>query len=131
MPGKDNYHSNQKVAARFCEIEGSIKLANDSFHLRARADRIDVNQDGSVHIIDYKTGVSPSIKQAQSLSPQLALEGLIATKGGFDEGGSGEIADLTYLRLRRVKNSRPNPFQPGIKLRITLLTMQGQNFLNW
>ena len=100
---EDNYHSKQKVAARFCEIEGSLKLANDSFHLRARADRIDVNQDGSVHIIDYKTGVGPSIKQAQSLSPQLALEGLIATKGGFDEGGSGEIADLTYLRLRRGK----------------------------
>ncbi len=98
---EDKYHLKQKISETLCEIEGSIKLVNDSFHLRARADRIDVTDDQALHIIDYKTGLGPSIKQAQTLSPQLALEGLIARNAGFKIDTSVGIEDLTYMRLRR------------------------------
>lgn len=98
---EENYHLKQKISKTLCEIDGSIKLADNQFHLRARADRIDVNDDGSLHIIDYKTGNGPSIKQAQTLSPQLALEGLIAKRAGFKEDASAGIHDLSYMRLRR------------------------------
>ncbi len=98
---EDKYHLKQKISETLCEIEGSIKLASNSFHLRARADRIDFADDGSLHIIDYKTGLGPSIKQAQTLSPQLALEGLIARQAGFNKDSSAGITNLTYMRLRR------------------------------
>lgn len=98
---EEKYHLKYKIKETLCEIDGSIKLVNDSFHLRARADRIDVNEDGSLHIVDYKTGNSPSVAQAQTLSPQLALEGLIARQAGFKQDTSAGITDLTYMRLRR------------------------------
>ena len=98
---EEKYHLKQKISKTLCEIEGSIKLANDSFHLRARADRIDIQEEGALHIIDYKTGLGPSIKQAQTLSPQLALEGLIAKQAGFKADASAGITDLSYMRLRR------------------------------
>ncbi len=98
---EDNYHLKQKITETLCEIEGSIKLSNNTFNLRARADRIDINEDGSLHIIDYKTGTGPSIKQAQTLSPQLALEGLIAKQAGFKIDASAGIKNLSYMRLRR------------------------------
>jgi len=98
---ENKYHLKNKIGKMLCEIEGSIKLADDRFHLRARADRIDIHEDGSLHIIDYKTGSNPSISQAQTLSPQLALEGLIAKNAGFKEDASAGISDLSYMRLMR------------------------------
>ena len=71
----------------FTEIRGSIKLEtqNGPFELTARADRLDQLADGSLEIIDYKTGSIPTKKQVRNgLSPQLSLEALIASKGGFD-----------------------------------------------
>ena len=100
---EEKYHLKYKISKTLCEIEGSIKLVNNSFKLRARADRIDVDEEGALHIIDYKTGLGPSIKQAQTLSPQLALEGLIARQAGFKEDASAGITDLSYMRLRRGK----------------------------
>lgn len=95
------YHQEVKINETLCEIEGSVKLADGDFQLRARADRIDVSDDGSLHVIDYKTGNSPSVKQAQTLSPQLALEGLIARLNGFATTGGNAVSNLTYMRLRR------------------------------
>ncbi len=99
---EETYHQKHKIKDTLCEIEGSITLADSDFKLRARADRIDVNDDKSLHIIDYKTGNSPSIAQAQTLSPQLALEGLIARLNGFNTTGDTTISNLSYMRLRRV-----------------------------
>lgn len=98
---EEKYHLKQKISETLCEIEGSIKLANNSFHLRARADRIDITDNQSLHIVDYKTGLGPSVKQAQTLSPQLALEGLIAREAGFNKDASAGIEGLIYMRLRR------------------------------
>lgn len=100
---EEAYLARQKLMEIACEIKGSAKLAGGDFTLLARADRIDVNEDGSLHIIDYKTGLSPSISQAQTLSPQLALEGLIARHGGFSVKGNNQISNLSYMRLRRGK----------------------------
>ncbi|MEE2950550.1 MAG: double-strand break repair protein AddB [Pseudomonadota bacterium] len=90
------------VASRAAEISGGLDLAEIETRLTARADRIDRLKDGALHIVDFKTGATPSVKQARILlAPQLALEGGIARRGGFADTKAGEtIADLAFLRLK-------------------------------
>jgi ATP-dependent helicase/nuclease subunit B len=50
------------------------------------ADRIDRSADGSLVILDYKTGTPPGPKAvAEGYSMQLGLLGLIAERGGFKD----------------------------------------------
>src|SRR5690606_34156489 len=90
------------VADSHCEVRGRVELPGLGFVLRARADRIDVMRDGSVEIIDYKTGTRPTKKQARTLSPQLALEAMMVRLGAFDGiSPEAEIGELAYVRLRQ------------------------------
>lgn len=80
--------------------------ATGSF-LTGRADRIDIlaekgeNSQARAEIIDFKTGSSPSKKQAHYLAaPQLALEGALLARGAFRECGRAEAENLLYLRLK-------------------------------
>ncbi len=83
-----------------CEISGEITVGDTGFKLRGRADRIDILVDGSVEIIDYKTGSTPSKSQAQTLSPQLALEGAMVQQGGFAEIGKRTPTALQYVSMK-------------------------------
>ena len=84
------------------EAKGSLVLpapAGD-FTLTAIADRIDRLADGSLGIIDYKTGVIPS--EAELLrgeAPQLPLEAAIAAAGGFPGVPGGTATTLSYWRV--------------------------------
>ena len=42
-----------------CDTEGSLIVENDNWLLRGRYDRVDYNADGTVTIIDYKSGKPP------------------------------------------------------------------------
>lgn len=95
------------VAKVYSEARGSIRWqapAGD-FTLEARADRIDINRDGTANIIDYKTGEPRSNAEVQKgYAPQLPLEGLIASQGGFcDKNGNkistGQVDRLIYWKL--------------------------------
>jgi len=69
--------------------------------LSGYADRIDLRNDGGADIIDYKTGSSPSKKQAHTLlAPQLALEAALLSRGAFAEIGPHTASGLCYVRLR-------------------------------
>jgi ATP-dependent helicase/nuclease subunit B len=93
-----------EVAAVQAEIRGEIEipLGQRSFHLSARADRIERLDDGSYAILDYKTGQVPTGRQvAAGLSPQLTLEGAILRAGRFADIQPGaSIAALIYVSLR-------------------------------
>ncbi len=71
------------------EIKGHVDLdiAGESFTLYGMADRID-RMHGGYALIDYKSGgtYSPS-KLKKGEMPQLPLEGLILSQGGFDGKG--------------------------------------------
>ena len=86
-----------KVAA---EVEGNLDLAVErGFRLSVRADRIDLREDGSVVLYDYKTGRVPTAKQVEGLfAPQLPLEAAIATGGGFVPPGAREVRAMHYIR---------------------------------
>jgi len=92
------------VDAVQAEIRGeiAIPLGHRSFHLSARADRIERLSGGDYAILDYKTGQVPTVKQvAAGLSPQLTLEGAILRAGAFADIPAGaSIAALVYVSLR-------------------------------
>lgn len=72
--------------------------------LEARADQIDETADGYYQIGDYKTGSCPKNADVmRGFEPQLPLEGLIASVGGFEKDGrklpAKPIKHLVYFAL--------------------------------
>ena len=92
----------ERVTLRHAEIGGAEEFADIATTLTGRADRIDLMENGSVEILDFKTGTTPSVAQARALlAPQLPLEGAMTKRGGFREVGKGKaVSDLVYVRLR-------------------------------
>ena len=92
------------VAARHAEVKGRLDLAlpGAGFRLTGRADRIDVLADGSLSIVDFKTGAPPSKSQVETLlAPQLPLEAAMATAGAFDGIDAGKpVGELLYVELK-------------------------------
>ena len=90
------------ISQSHCETDvvPDTEIAGTGFCLRGRADRIDLHNDGTITVIDYKTGARPSNKEARTLSPQLALEGALAARGAFDGVAKGDVASLLHVRLR-------------------------------
>ncbi len=101
------------IAERHAEISGHIEipvgLPGGSFRLRGRADRIDRRHDGSIDILDFKTGTPPSARQVLvGFAPQLGLEAAMARDGGFDEALRGApIATLAWIGLGKVGRDEP------------------------
>ena len=84
----------------YAEVDGALDLdVERGFRLTVRADRIDLREDGSAVIYDYKTGRVPTAKQVDKLyAPQLPLEAAIVAGGGFVAVGVREVRGLTYIR---------------------------------
>ena len=86
------------------EVWGDMRFAGVRIH--GRADRIDRLADGSLAVVDYKTGTPPSRAMVrQGFSLQLGLIGLIAADGGFKDA-SGIPREFEYWSLARDKNRR-------------------------
>ena len=93
-----------RIIKLHAEINGKLEIpiGNETFTLRARADRIEQLADGGYAILDYKTGQIPSHKQVRTgLSPQLTLEAAILRAGGFGDFGAGaSVSEFAYVSLR-------------------------------
>ncbi|MBF0129974.1 MAG: double-strand break repair protein AddB, partial [Alphaproteobacteria bacterium] len=88
------------IAATHTEVGGRLELPG-RFLLTAKADRIDVLKDGSLALVDYKTGIVPRPKEvAAGFSPQLPLEAAIARAGGFKGVSAGPVSELSFWHLR-------------------------------
>lgn len=90
------------------ELKGEMRV--DGVRIYGRADRIDQLEDGSLAIVDYKTGKPPSRTQvAEGFALQLGLLGLIACQGSFaNESGdlvSGEARAFEYWSLAKDKDA--------------------------
>ena len=73
----------------------------DGIRLTGKADRIDRLSDGSLAIVDYKTGAAPSGSAAfDGLDNQLGLLGLLAEMGKIDGVAAGPIHALEYWSLK-------------------------------
>jgi ATP-dependent helicase/nuclease subunit B len=84
------------------EVEGRLTLdvAGRPFEIIGRADRIERHRDGSVALIDYKTGTVPSKGDVlEGFAPQLALEAAMIEAGGFSDIAKATVGALAYWKL--------------------------------
>ncbi|MBB5754008.1 double-strand break repair protein AddB [Prosthecomicrobium pneumaticum] len=106
-----------EIAERHAEIAGDWTIAAPAgpFRLTGRADRIDLRRDGTLDILDFKTGAPPSARQLSTgLAPQLALEVAMARAGAFGSGFAGRtVATLGWIGLGRA--GRGEPFSNAAK----------------
>ncbi len=89
------------IAQRHAERKGEWPFPSlDGFVLVGKADRIDVRRDGTLDIIDFKTGGVPSPGDMRNFdAPQLLLEAAMANAGCFAEIGPRQTAELTYIKI--------------------------------
>ena len=89
------------IARHLPELEGRMSFESDGgggeFTLTARADRIDLQSDGSLIIYDYKSSVKNPAEVRAMKSPQLPLEAAIAAAGGFTDLGAVPSSNLIYI----------------------------------
>ena len=68
--------------------------------LEGRADRVDRSRDGTLRIVDYKTGQLPAVGDVESLwQTQLGLLAALAEAGRLDGVPAGAVASLQYVKL--------------------------------
>ena len=85
------------------EARGEMEYLGVRVH--GRADRIDQLADGTLAVVDYKTGGPPSATMVeQGFALQLGTLGLIAADGGFP-GVTGGPERFEYWSLRKSKKS--------------------------
>ncbi|TDR87341.1 double-strand break repair protein AddB [Enterovirga rhinocerotis] len=78
-----------------------IPLDADALIVRGTADRIEIGEDGTASIVDFKTGTVPTDKMmAAGFSPQLTLEAAMLRAGGFrDVPAVAGTPALHYVKL--------------------------------
>ncbi|MBY6218013.1 double-strand break repair protein AddB [Qipengyuania aquimaris] len=90
------------------EARGSMHF--DDVFVHGRADRIDRLEDGTLAIVDYKTGKPPSKAMVEEgFALQLGILGLIAESGGFPDA-QGQPGSYEYWSLGRAKDDNPHGF---------------------
>ena len=89
------------VAARAAEIKGRWNFPFlQSFTLVGKADRIDQLTDGTLELIDYKTGGVPAAADMRDFdAPQLLLEAAMARAGIFPGIAPRNASALTYIKI--------------------------------
>ncbi|MCA0977290.1 double-strand break repair protein AddB [Qipengyuania flava] len=91
-------------------VEAKGAMTFDGVFVHGRADRIDRLPDGSLAIVDYKTGKPPSAAMVEEgFALQLGILGLIAADNGF-KGVTGEPGGYEYWSLGRAKDDNPHGF---------------------
>ena len=88
------------LSALATEVRGSWELSvPGGFRLTGRADRIERRADGTLAILDYKTGAPPSQTEVEAgFAAQLLLEAAMAEDGAFGDI-AGRAVELAYWHL--------------------------------
>lgn len=94
----------RRAAARPLAAEAAgrlrIETAGGDFTLVGRADRIDLLHDGTLAIVDYKTGALPdSADDRSGFAPQLPLLAAMAEAGALAGVRPGKVSALAYWHL--------------------------------
>ncbi|GAA1908950.1 ATP-dependent helicase [Nocardioides marmoribigeumensis] len=105
--------SARRVVAAEQGFTVELTVGGERVRLRGAADRLEVDEDGRVVVIDFKTGKYPPPDNKIPDNPQLGVYQLAVDHGGFDEllgtrGASGG-AELVHLRVGAGKGAAHAP----------------------
>jgi ATP-dependent helicase/nuclease subunit B len=96
---QDRARRKNGVSSVAAETKGCCQI--DALTLTGRADRIERLKDGTLRIIDYKTGAVPASGEVRSgIEPQLQLLALIAASGGFKDIAAATTCTCEYWALK-------------------------------
>jgi ATP-dependent helicase/nuclease subunit B len=121
-----------QLAESWSEIGGALDIAAPGglFRVTAKADRIDRLTDGTLAIVDYKTGAPPTAKEvAAGFAPQLPIEALIAGHGGFFGVPALSVGQLLYWRLSGIPPGGEERSAGGDARTLTEQTLEGLSAL--
>ncbi|WP_228028614.1 double-strand break repair protein AddB [Donghicola mangrovi] len=100
------------------EVGGGLTLGVGDFTLIAKADRIDKDDKGRLHLFDYKTGGAPAEKEQTYFDKQLLLMAMMAEEGAFTGIDPAEVASATYISLRDMEETAaPLEAEPTDKIK--------------
>lgn len=96
------WHARRPAAATaLIEERGRLALPLEDgsvFTLSAQADRIEVAPDGTLTVVDYKTGKAPTLKEIKAgFAPQITLEAAMAEGGAFPALAAGAIVASAFF----------------------------------
>jgi len=94
------------------ETEGAIALTPDGFTLYGTPDRVDRLPDGTLHLVDYKTGTPPTAAMQRAYEKQLIAAAALAERGGFADLGPQPVSRISYVGLgagEKVVETRVDP----------------------
>ena len=89
------YHNKTKRDVKAAELRFDVKLGRA--RIIGTVDRLEVEADGSLFIIDFKTGNTAISKEDAKKNLQLASYQLGVHEGGFTDGKKSSGAELVYL----------------------------------
>jgi RecB family exonuclease len=89
------YHKETKREVKAAELRFDVKLGRA--RIIGTVDRLEVEADGSLFIIDFKTGSTAISKEEAKKNLQLASYQLGVAEGGFTDGTQSSGAELVYL----------------------------------
>ena len=98
------------IQETWLEVDGetAFEFAGEPFKLTAQADRIELRKDGTLAIVDFKTGAPPSNTQISAgLEQQMPLQAVIAEDGGFKNVPGKPVAALEYVAFKAAYNAAP------------------------
>lgn len=90
-----------RVRQRHAEIKGEMPLhLAEAFKITGQADRVDELTDGTVEIMDFKTGSPPTPAMMKAFeAPQLLMEAVMTKAGAMNGVPSAPASALTYVKI--------------------------------
>ncbi|MEZ5998126.1 MAG: double-strand break repair protein AddB [Hyphomonas sp.] len=91
------------------EVKGALDFdfGGEAFRLSGTADRIERRPDGSLVIVDFKTGNPPTDREINvGLSQQMPLQAIIAARGGYKDVLAAPVSELEYVAMKAKPDAR-------------------------
>ena len=80
------------------EFVVEVPVGDDVVRLRGSMDRVEVDAEGRLHIVDFKTGASKPSAADLAQHPQLGVYQIAVGHAGFEAGDRSGGAELVHLR---------------------------------
>ena len=100
VAGEHERQQRAKPSKAGLEVEGRVRLSPLDFEITCKADRIDVDEFGGLHLYDYKTGKPPSAEQQKAFEKQLLIEAAMAEEGAFEPFGPARVERALFLGMK-------------------------------